>query len=109
MERCWQSQRRSLFERKKLWNFKLMKTYQLYLSGEFVGSEKTIPEINPATGESFASISSIDRKRVAQAVKDAHAALKDWRKLTGKARGDCLNKIAAEVEHRREEVARIIT
>jgi succinate-semialdehyde dehydrogenase / glutarate-semialdehyde dehydrogenase len=86
-----------------------MKTYPLYLNGEFVGAEKTIPVINPATGEAFASIFSVDRKRVAQSLTDAHTAFKEWRKVTGKARGEYLNKIAAEVERRRDEIARVIT
>jgi succinate-semialdehyde dehydrogenase/glutarate-semialdehyde dehydrogenase len=86
-----------------------MKTYSLYLNGEFIGAEKTIPVINPATGEAFASISTIDRKRVAQALADAHTAFKEWRKLTGKARGEYLSKIAVEVERRRDEIARVIT
>jgi succinate-semialdehyde dehydrogenase/glutarate-semialdehyde dehydrogenase len=86
-----------------------MKTYPLYLNGEFVSSEPTIAVVNPATGESFARISTIERARVGQALKDAHAAFKEWRKLTGKARGDFLQKIAAELERRREEIGRIIT
>ncbi|MDB6125243.1 MAG: gabD [Pedosphaera sp.] len=86
-----------------------MKTYSLYLNGEFVSSEPTIVVVNPATGESFARISTIDRTRVGQALKDAHAAFKEWRKLTGKARGDFIQKIAAELERRRDEIARLIT
>jgi succinate-semialdehyde dehydrogenase / glutarate-semialdehyde dehydrogenase len=86
-----------------------MKTYPLYLNGEFVSSEPTISVVNPATGESFARISTIDRARVGQALKDAHAAFKDWRKQTGKARGDFMLKIAAELERRRDEIARLIT
>src|SRR3954471_4388672 len=86
-----------------------MKTYSLYLNGEFVSSEPSIAVVNPATGESFARISTIDRTRVAQAVKDAQAAFKEWRKLTGKARGDFILKIAAELDRRRDEIARLIT
>jgi succinate-semialdehyde dehydrogenase / glutarate-semialdehyde dehydrogenase len=86
-----------------------MKTYPLYLNGELVTTESTITVSNPATGEAFAKISAIDRARVGQALKDAHAAFKEWRKLTGKARGDFLHKIAAELERRRDEIARLIT
>jgi succinate-semialdehyde dehydrogenase/glutarate-semialdehyde dehydrogenase len=86
-----------------------MKTYPLYLNGEFVTTDKTITVTNPATNEAFASISVCDRARVAQAVKDAHTAFTTWRAMTAKARGDYLLKIAGEIEKRRDEIARTIT
>ncbi|MDB6026032.1 MAG: NAD-dependent succinate-semialdehyde dehydrogenase [Verrucomicrobiales bacterium] len=86
-----------------------MKTHPLYLNGEFVLSEKTISITNPGTGEVFAAMSTVDRARVAQAVKDAHAAFAGWRALTAKARGEFLHKIANELEQRRDEIARTIT
>src|SRR5581483_2723736 len=86
-----------------------MKTYPVYLNGEFVVSEPTVLVVNPATGEPFARLSTVPRARVAQAINDAHAAFAGWRKQTGKARGDFLHKIAAEVERRRDEIARLIT
>src|SRR5258708_12883971 len=36
-------------------------------------------------------------------------AFRTWRQQTGKARGDFLQKIASEVEGRRDEIARLIT
>src|SRR5206468_7888532 len=39
----------------------------------------------------------------------AHRAFLQWRKLTGKQRGEWLHKIAAEVQKRRDELARLIT
>ena len=86
-----------------------MKTYPLYLNGQFVRTEKTICVVNPSTTEVFAEICTVDRAAVAQAIKDAHAAFQSWRALTGKARGAFLNKIADEVEKRRDEIARVIT
>jgi succinate-semialdehyde dehydrogenase/glutarate-semialdehyde dehydrogenase len=86
-----------------------MKTYPLYLNGEFVSTDKILTVTNPANNEAFASIATVDRARVAQAVQDAHTALAGWRALTAKARGDFLNKIAAELEKRRDEIARTIT
>ena len=46
---------------------------------------------------------------MAQALKDAHTAFLSWRQQTGKARGEFLHKIAAEVERRRDEIARLMT
>jgi succinate-semialdehyde dehydrogenase/glutarate-semialdehyde dehydrogenase len=86
-----------------------VKTYPLYLNGEFVASEPATAVINPGTGEVVGKISTIGRERVAQAIKDAHAAFLSWREQTGKARGDFLLKIAAEVERRKDEIARLIT
>jgi succinate-semialdehyde dehydrogenase / glutarate-semialdehyde dehydrogenase len=86
-----------------------MKTYPLYLNGEFVQSEPAWNVSNPATAEPFARISTIDRARLAQAIGDAHAAFAGWRQLTPKARGELLRRIAAELEGRRDEVARLIS
>src|SRR5258708_36843402 len=65
--------------------------------------------MNPATGEAFAKISTIDRARLKQTITDAHTAFAGWRQLTGKARGEFLRKIASELERRRDEIARIIS
>ncbi len=86
-----------------------MKTYPLYLNGEFVTSTPAWDVVNPASGEPFARISTIDRQRVAQALTDAHAAFAGWRQLTAKARGEFLRRIAAEVERRRDELAHLIS
>src|SRR5690349_18752275 len=86
-----------------------MKTYPLYLNGEFVVTEKTLSVTNPGTGEAFAKMSAVDQSRVAQAIKDAHAAFAGWRALTAKARGEFLHKIANEIERRRDEIAKTIT
>lgn len=86
-----------------------MKTYPLYLNGEFTTTEQIKAVINPATGETFAQISTIDRARVAQAISDAHAAFPAWRKLTGKARGEYLHAIANNLEARKNEIAKVIT
>ncbi len=86
-----------------------MKTYPVYLNGELAVTDKTLSVTNPATGEVFARMSTVGRERVAQALKDAHTAFLGWRRQTGKARGEFLQKIAAEVERRRDEIARLIT
>ena len=86
-----------------------MKTHPLYLNNEWVTTEATIPITNPATGEVFARISSVGREPVAQALRDAQIAFVSWRQQTGKARGEFLQKIAGQVESRRDEIARLIT
>lgn len=86
-----------------------MKTYPLYLNGQWVETSKTIRVANPSTTGVFAAICTVDRPVVAQAIRDAHAAFPAWRALTGKARGEFLRKIADEMERRRDEIARVIT
>lgn len=86
-----------------------MKSHAVYLNGKFVSTDKKLSVINPATGESFAEVSTVSRAQVSQAIADAHAAFLSWRQLTGKARGEFLHKIANELERRREEIARVIT
>jgi succinate-semialdehyde dehydrogenase/glutarate-semialdehyde dehydrogenase len=86
-----------------------MKTYPLYLNGDWFVSSPFEQVINPATGETIAQVSTVDRARVAQAIDDAHAAFQSWRKLTGKARGLFLHAIADEIEERSAEIARTIT
>ena len=86
-----------------------MKAYPVYLNGQFVQGREEIDVINPATGEAFGRMSRVPRTEVAQAVRDAAAAFDPWRRLTAKARGEWLHKIADEVNRRRDEIARIIT
>jgi succinate-semialdehyde dehydrogenase / glutarate-semialdehyde dehydrogenase len=86
-----------------------MKTYPLYLKGQWVRTQTTLPVVNPATAEPFAEVSTLDRARVAEAVRDAHAAFQNWRQLTGKARGKYLNLIADELEKRADDIARTMT
>ena len=86
-----------------------MKIYPLYLNGQFVATERTLPVIDPATGNPFASVSVIGRDRVAAAIRDAHAAFETWKQVPGKDRGEFLQAVAAEISRRREEIARLIT
>ena len=86
-----------------------MKTYPLYLNGEFVEGTKSVAVINPSNGQEFARMTVGTRAQFGRAISDAHAAFVSWRKLTGKARGEWLFKIANEVERRKDEIARAIT
>src|SRR4051812_20524446 len=86
-----------------------MKTFSLYLDGNWVETRDTVKVVNPATGEAFAAMSAVGRAEVAKAIERAHEAFLAWRKQTGKARGEFLQKIANELERRKDEVARTIT
>jgi succinate-semialdehyde dehydrogenase/glutarate-semialdehyde dehydrogenase len=86
-----------------------VKTYPLYLNGQFVSFPTSLAIINPATEEPFALVATTDRARLAQALDDAHHAFQPWRRLTGKARGAYLHKVADQLETRRDEIAQVIT
>lgn len=86
-----------------------MKTFALYLNGEWVQTRESIRVMNPATSEAFAAMSVVGRAEVAKAIERAHQAFLSWRKQTGKSRGEYLQKIANELERRKEEVARTLT
>src|SRR5215510_5884007 len=86
-----------------------MKTYPLYLNGDWFVSSPFQKVVNPANGDVIAQFSTIDRARVARAMSDAHAAFPGWKKLTGKIRGDFLLAIAEEIDRRSQEIARLIT
>jgi succinate-semialdehyde dehydrogenase/glutarate-semialdehyde dehydrogenase len=86
-----------------------MKTHAVYLSGDFVCTEETVPVLNPTTNEQVARMSWLGRERVAEALKKAHEAFRDWRSVTSKSRGEFLRQVVVELERRRGEVARTIT
>jgi succinate-semialdehyde dehydrogenase/glutarate-semialdehyde dehydrogenase len=83
--------------------------YPLYLNGELRQVGQSQPVINPATGEAFATMSLGSRALAAQAIQDAASAFQGWRQMPGKSRGELLHKIAAELQVRRDELARLIT
>jgi len=86
-----------------------MKTYPLYLNGQWHTSEATLPVVNPASGEEFARVSVVDRLYLNDAIKHAQQAFAGWRLVTGKGRGELLQRVANELDRRREEIARLIT
>ena len=53
-----------------------LKKYQMYIDGKYVNAEnnKTFESMNPATGESWATIPEASAKDVDLAVKAAHRA-----------------------------------
>lgn len=87
----------------------VMKTYPLYLNGQWYTSEVALPVVNPASGEPFARVSIVERLWLQDALKLAHQTFAEWRQVTGKGRGEFLERVAAELERRREEIARLIT
>jgi succinate-semialdehyde dehydrogenase/glutarate-semialdehyde dehydrogenase len=65
--------------------------------------------INPATGEVFARVGTVDRARVAAALASAQEAFSAWRRIPAKQRGGYLNRIAEILQGRSDEIAHTIT
>lgn len=86
-----------------------MKIHPVYLNGQFLATDSDLPVIDPSTGDAFTSVSTVDRERVAHAIRDAQSAFTSWRLVPGKDRGELLQAAAAEIQHRREDLARTIT
>jgi len=83
--------------------------YKLYLNGQWVASGEPIHIVNPATGEAFARVATVNRAQVRSAIESAHTAFAAWRSTTAKERGQFLHRIADEVSRRQDEIARLIT
>jgi succinate-semialdehyde dehydrogenase/glutarate-semialdehyde dehydrogenase len=87
----------------------LMKVHPVYLNGQFVLTDGTIPVVDPATGATFASMSVIEREKAATVVRDAHAAFQFWRETPASTRADFLERIAAEIRKRLSEFSKLIS
>jgi succinate-semialdehyde dehydrogenase/glutarate-semialdehyde dehydrogenase len=83
--------------------------HRLYLNGQWIEPANPCGVINPATGESFARVGTVDRARVAVAVSDAAEAWSAWRELPARQRGTYLWKVAEVLQRRSDEIARTIT
>ena len=86
-----------------------MEARRNYLNGQWVGSKESIDVVNPATGQVFAKVASVTREQVRAALADAQAAFEGWRALPAKARADYLLAVAAELNRRADEIARLLT
>ncbi len=86
-----------------------MTALPLYLNGQWVHTQTKINVVNPALGDTFNEVCTIDRAAVGQAITHAHRAFQQWREIPGKQRGEFLEKIADELQRRGDEIARTIT
>lgn len=77
----------------------MAKTYKLFIANEDVAGAELFPSINPYSGEAWAHIPQASPAQVADAIAAArHAFNSNWRKTTGKVRGQLLNKLADLLE-----------
>ncbi|MGH1483634.1 MAG: aldehyde dehydrogenase [Geminicoccales bacterium] len=87
--------------------------YQLFIDGAWVeGSQgQTMPSLNPATGEVWATFAAASPEDVDRAVTSAARSLNDpaWRDITPTARGKLLARLADLIETHADDIGRIET
>lgn len=81
-----------------------------YVDGDWVtrGASGAFRVENPATGETLAELSALDRGQVAEALTAADRALQAWRARSGKERAQVLRRWFDMVAANAEDLARII-
>ena len=88
-----------------------LETYGHFIGGAWVGGEsgKTIPVINPATGETLSHIQAGNASDVDRAVRAAHAAFKTWSRTHPRQRQLILQEMASRLRRRLAEFAMMET
>src|SRR5262249_37167436 len=65
---------------------------QCYLDGQWIGAQKTLRVINPATGSALGTVPDLGAAETRKAIEAAERALPAWRAKTGKERAGILRK-----------------
>jgi len=86
-------------------------TLKMYVSGQWrdARSGERVAVANPATEEVVAEVPYGSRRECAEAIQIAHSAMKAWQQLSAYERAAKLDKVAALVRERSEELARLLT
>ncbi|CAG0883572.1 unnamed protein product [Darwinula stevensoni] len=89
-------------------------TIKLFINNEFVdaASGKTLPTINPCTGEKICSVAEADKVDVDKAVEAACTAFKlgsPWRTMDASARGRLMLKLSDLIERDKDYLASLET
>ncbi|OLN21567.1 succinate-semialdehyde dehydrogenase (NADP(+)) [Domibacillus antri] len=86
-----------------------MKSWRMYVNGEWVNTEEQIEVVNPATLEVIATVPKAGKKEAAEAVDAASAALPGWKAKTAAERGALLMNWFRLIDEQKEEIGRIMT
>jgi succinate-semialdehyde dehydrogenase/glutarate-semialdehyde dehydrogenase len=82
---------------------------QCYLDGQWVGSQKTIAVINPATGDVLGTVPELGAAETGRAVEAAERALPAWRAKTAKERAAILRKWFDLMMAAQDDLGQILT
>jgi betaine-aldehyde dehydrogenase len=86
-----------------------MESEQLYIAGRRreSASGETFPNTNPATGETLCLVQQANAEDVELAFNSAEAGFRIWSAMTGAQRGRILNRAAALLRERNNDLARL--
>lgn len=85
------------------------RVYKMYINGEFISKNETIPVINPADKQTISYIPKGSKDDVNNAVNAAFEAQKSWEKLPAIQRAGYLKKIAQKIRDNADMLAKTIT
>jgi phenylacetaldehyde dehydrogenase len=85
----------------------LTEPLRLYIDGRFVETDRTLPTLNPATGEVLAEAPLATPREVGMAVEAAQRAFDDWRFFPPTQRARLIWRLADLLEENAEELATI--
>lgn len=80
-----------------------------FIDGIWVAGETDLTVTNPATTRPLGTVPNLGALHAERAVSAAHAALPDWRALTGRQRGTVLRRWFDLVMTHQEDLARLMT
>lgn len=91
-------------------NSELLRTAN-YINGQWLtaDNEKSMPVINPATGELLGCVPDMGAEIVHQAISDAEVAWQSFKRLTAKERADLLFRFRKQIMDNKDDLAAIIT
>ncbi|BCM85345.1 aldehyde dehydrogenase family protein [Methylobacterium indicum] len=83
-----------------------MNAHQHFIGGAWIGSEATLPVLNPSHGQEMARIARGGAREIDEAVKAGHAAMDgEWGRLDAASRGRLLLKLAELIRRDAEILA----
>ena len=81
----------------------------MYINGEWRKTEKTMPVINPATGEVVHEVCLGGRKEIQDAIAAAKQAFGAWSKQTALSRANTMLAVCAMLEKKKQVLAEMVT
>src|SRR5262252_4089340 len=82
---------------------------QCYIDGQWVGAQKTLQMINPATGSALGTVPDLGAAETRKAIEAAERALPAWRAKTGKERAAILRKWFELMMAAQDDLGQILT
>jgi acyl-CoA reductase-like NAD-dependent aldehyde dehydrogenase len=83
--------------------------FNMTINGKPVGTENTLPVVNPATEEIIARVPNASEQDLNAAVKAARTAFAGWSMTTVDERSEMLSRLGAAIYANREELAKLLT